>query len=114
LEGIASTPIVESPASVREVAMPTHVQPVEGRWYYDANGGRKLQVTRVDEDDMLVEARFEDGHTERYPQAAWRELQLEPQAEDRHPGSASSGLSDEDYRRATGWAEKSPDDFPDS
>ena len=93
--------------------MPAHIQPVEGRWYYDAGGGRKLQVTRVDEQGKLIEARFEDGRTEWYPQAAWHKLRLEPQAEGGLQGRSSDDLSDEEYRRATGWAEKSPDDFPD-
>lgn len=93
--------------------MPTHVQPIKGHWYYDATDGRKLQVTWVDEEDMLVEARFEDGHTEYYPETAWRQLQLEPVADNRSTGGLGSAFSDEEYRRATGWGEKSPDDFPD-
>ncbi len=89
--------------------MPTHVQPVAGRWYYDTDGGRRLQVTRIDEEDELIEARFEDGRTERYRRSTWQDLRLQPQDEDDGSGS----LSNEAYRRATGWAEKSPDDFPD-
>lgn len=93
--------------------MPTPVEPIKGRWYYDAQAGRKLQVTWVDEDDLLIEARFEDGHTEFYPQAEWRALELEQALGEDPPPARGSDLSNEDYRRATGWAEKSPDDFPD-
>ncbi len=89
--------------------MPTQVQPVAGRWYYDAAGGRRLQVTRIDENDEFIEARFEDGSIERYQRSAWQALPLQPQGED----DSSGYLSNEAYRRATGWAEKSPDDFPD-
>lgn len=91
--------------------MPAQLEPIKGRWYYDAQAGRNLQVTWVDEDDMLIEARFEDGRTEYYPESAWNALHLEP-----HDDGAPQGdgdLSDDEFRRATGWAEKSPDDFPD-
>lgn len=93
--------------------MPTPTEPIKGRWYYDTQAGRKLQVTWIDEDDRLVEARYEDGHTKFYPQAEWQTLQLEPQADEDLSSRRGSNLSNEDYRRATGWAEKSPDDFPD-
>ena len=90
--------------------MATHVHPVTGRWYYDTQRGKRLQVTWVDEDETQVEVRFEDGHSEQFPQAAWQDLHLEPQTGE---GAHGSDLSDEDFRRATGWAEKHPDDFPD-
>lgn len=92
--------------------MAMYVQLVEGRWYQDANG-EKQQVALVDEKDMLFEVRFEDGRTERYPLAAWRELELVATEDHWVPGHSSDGLSNEEYRRATGWAEKSPDDFSD-
>lgn len=81
-----------------------HVQPVKGRWYRDVAGGRRLQVTWVDDEETLVEARFEDGHSEQFPLAAWHDLRLQPQDADE--------LSNDDYRRASEWADKSPDDFP--
>lgn len=90
--------------------MSTDVQLFEGRWYQDANGERLL-VAQVDEKEMLFELRFEDGRTERYPLAAWRELELQVSEEQWSAAHSDSGLSNEEYRRATGWAEKSPDDF---
>jgi hypothetical protein len=54
----------------------THTRPEQGRWYYDVERDRRLLVTWVDEEETLIEARFEDGHREHFPQAAWRDLRL--------------------------------------
>ncbi len=93
--------------------MPASVEPVKGRWYYHPQTGRRLQVTWVDKGTELVEACDENGHTEFYPQAEWHALELEPQTDEPLLGEPRRDLSNEEYRRATGWAEKSPDDFPD-
>jgi len=92
--------------------MSDHAQLTEGHWYRDADD-RQLQVTQVDTKEGLFEIRYNDGQKERHPLAAWRELRLVKAEEAWTDGPATDTLSNEEFRRATGWAEKSPDDFAD-
>lgn len=89
--------------------MPLQTRPVAGRWYRDLDAERRFLVTWVDADETLIEARFENGEQEQFPVAAWQDLRLEPEPDD----TEMNRLSDEAFRRATGWANKTPDDFPD-
>lgn len=103
------------------------MEPVIGNWYYDADSERSFEVINFDEDDGLVEIRYEDGDNEECLLDAWYERELEPGAPSGHwraddeelpeeeggPRGArdEDELSDEALRRASQWGERSPDDF---
>lgn len=108
--------------------MATEMEPVIGTWYFDADAQRNFEVINVDDDEGLVEVRDAEGESDEYLLDAWFELNLEPGAppddwmeDEEEPADegvtprrgGSDELSDEQYRRASGWGERSPDDFPD-
>lgn len=89
--------------------MAIQMDPVLGHWYRDGRG-RFLQVTGLSGRQGLVEVRYHDGRAEELPLEEWDDLSL--QAVGDLPEGLNGGLDDEELRRATGWGERSPDDFP--
>lgn len=98
------------------------MDPTIGNWYHEAGSARHFEVLNVDEDDGLVEIRFDDGDNAHFLLDAWYEMDLEPGTQPhgstRRGDEAGAGrrgrderLSDEAFRRATQWGERSPDDF---
>lgn len=69
--------------------MAADMEPVVGVWYFNADSERSFEVINFDEDDELVEVRYEDGDNEEFLLDAWYELNLEP-------GAPTAGWQDDD------------------
>lgn len=91
--------------------MATDMEPVISNWYYDADEERTFEVIRFEEDEELVEVRYGDGDVVELALDAWYDMNLEPGAPSGDLDLGEEDLDDEQLRRATGWGEKSPDDF---
>jgi hypothetical protein len=91
--------------------MATDMEPVIGNWYYDADDERSFEVIRLEEDEELVEVRYDDGDVEELALDAWYGMSLEPGAPSGDLDLGEEELDDEQFRRASGWGEKNPDDF---
>lgn len=89
--------------------MAIQMDPVLGHWYRDTRG-RYLQVTGISGRQGKVEMRYHDGRAEEVSLDEWDDLSLQTLGE--APDGLEARLSDEELRQATGWGERSPDDFP--
>jgi len=99
--------------------MSTDVEPVVGNRYHDVESTRSFEVRRFDRERGRIGLTFEDGTAAELSLEQWREMTLWTAApeqwairpdESRSPPRRDE-LTDEQYRHALDWGERSPDDF---